>query len=496
MAVPRRARRISRRIALVVGMLAALWTSPVQAAEVGTVPDLTWGVTRSEVDRTVGLLRENGVRWVRMNASWAAVEPNYKGSLDAGALASLDYAVDAVHAAGIRVVMPIADGVPYWASADPGKRNDGGTRTWNRYWRPERSSDYADVVGAIVRRYSARGVHHYEIWNEPNHPRFWPSGASDPAEYADLLRAGSAAVRAADPAATVLLGGLAGNDYLWLDRLYATGVRGAFDAVAVHPYTGSVDPTWCWNQAGTARKAKDAFCGLEEVRASMVAAGDGAKEIWATEFGWSTNTTAYGVSEAVQADYLRKAFERLEDYPYVKAAFWYSFRNVPWLRDDPASWEASTGLLRTDFTAKPALAALRDYTRGGGAAGVPPPGASPAAAPQSAPSGGGSPSTRPRRKTFVARVRRGSRVVRLRGRLAGVTAGTVAVRVSRRPLTARRSWRRVATRKVPLSRRGRWAVRLRLEARARYRVEAVYRKRRLAVTAQRRSTPVPHSTAR
>ena len=86
----------------------------------------------------------------------------------------------------------------------------------------------------------------------------------------------------------------------------------------MHPYTGAVDPTLCWNQAGTARKAKDAFCGIEEVHASMVAAGDGAKGIWVTEFGWATNTTEYGVSEAVQADYLTKGFERLERYPYVE----------------------------------------------------------------------------------------------------------------------------------------------------------------------------------
>ena len=465
MPVPRRARRASRRLlALALGAVVATFcASPAQAAEVGTVPDLTWGVSRAEVDRTVRVMRESGIRWVRMNASWAAVEPNHKGSLDAGTLASLDYAVDAVRDAGIRVVMPIADGVPYWASADPGKRDSVGTRSWNRYWRPVRSSDYADVVSALVERYSARGVHHYEIWNEPNHPRFWPSGASDPAEYAQLLRAGSAAVRAADPSATVLLGGLAGNDYLWLERLYATGARDAFDAVAVHPYTGAVDPTLCWNQAGTARKAKDAFCGIEEVHASMAAAGDGAKGIWVTEFGWATNTTEYGVSEAVQADYLTKGFERLERYPYVKAAFWYTFRNVYWLGDDAANWEASTGLVRTDFSPKPALRALRDYA--------------------------GRPSA------FTTRVRRGSQVVRLQGRVAGVTRGTVAVRVSRRPMAAG-TWRRVGTRKVALSRRGRWSVRLTLAASARYRVDAVYRRRALAVTAQRRSTPVAQSTAR
>ena len=89
-----------------------------------------------------------------------------------------------------------------------------------------------------------------------------------------------------------------------------------FDAVAVHPYTGAVDPTLCWNQAGTTRKAKDAFCGIEEVHASMVAAGDGGQ----AHLGDGVRLVdAHGPTmachEAVQADYLSKGFERLESLP-------------------------------------------------------------------------------------------------------------------------------------------------------------------------------------
>jgi hypothetical protein len=372
----------SRRALLAIlatAVAVASMAAPARAAEVGTVPDLTWGIPRADVDRTVAAMRAAGIRWVRLNASWAAVEPNRKRALDANALADLDYAVHAASGAGMRVLMPIADGVPYWASADPRKSDAGGRRSWNRYWRPTSFADYGDVVRAILRRYSAQGVHDFEIWNEPNHPRFWPSGP-DPAEYVELLRAGSQAVRAEDPQARVVLGGLAGNDYAWLERLYAAGARGLFDVAAVHPYTGSVDPTWCWDQAGTTRLAKDAFCAIEEVHRTMAAAGDAAVPIWLTEFGWSTNQGDYGVTESEQAQYLEAAFRKLESYPYVHVAFWYGFRNVSWLGDAPADWEANLGLLRTDFSAKPALAALQRYT---GAA--PPAPVGPAPAPVSAP---------------------------------------------------------------------------------------------------------------
>jgi len=148
-------------------------------------------------------------------------------------------------------------------------------------------------------------------------------------------------------------------------QLYAAGARNYFDAVAVHPYTGKVDPTWCWNQAGTTKLAIDAFCAIAEVRTTMVANGDSAKNIWLTEFGWSTTTGTYGVSEATQAQFLTKALDKIRtSYPYVKTAFWYNYRNNYWLNNAPADLEANLGLLRVDFSAKPAYAALASWTRG------------------------------------------------------------------------------------------------------------------------------------
>jgi hypothetical protein len=53
---------------------------------------------------------------------------------------------------------------------------------------------------------------------------------------------------------------------------------------------------------------------------------------------------------------------KLQSYPYVKAALWYNFRNHYWLRDEPSSWEANAGMIRTDFTPKPVYGALKAWT--------------------------------------------------------------------------------------------------------------------------------------
>ena len=360
--------RARAALAALLGALLGLALAPAApAAEVGVVADVTWGQPRADVDREIALLRAAGVRWIRANVNWAGLEPDGKGVVNEWLLAEYDYAIDRAQAAGIQVLMPIADGVPYWASADPAKHVDGqGNRQWEVTYRPARASDYGDVVRFVVEHFSARGVHTYQIWNEPNHPRFWPSGP-DAREYVPLLRAGYQAVKAADPGAIVLLGGLAKSDFYYLEDVYREGGGPYFDAVAVHPYTYGVDPTATWNGVhdweDPDRISINAFPAIQEVRRSMEAFGDGEKQVWLTEFGFSTTTQDGGVSAAAQAAFLTKAYRYVERFPWVKRMFWYAARNSPFYGDRD-TYEARFGLLTTDWAPKPSYAALRAYALG------------------------------------------------------------------------------------------------------------------------------------
>ncbi len=327
----------------------------------GVVSDITWGASNADVDRTVAQLQDAGVKWVRANIAWTSGEPVTKGQFHAGNFSQYDYAISKARAAGINVLIPVADGVPCWASGDPNKNCS--TGTWSKLYHPANYQDYADFMVYVVNRYKTMGVHSFEVWNEPNHSYFWPSGV-DASEYVKMLKATYPAIKQTDPNSVVLMGGLSKNDYNYLQQLYAAGGGAYFDIANVHPYTGSVDPTVCWNQSGTNKKALDAFCGIEEVRATMTANGDSAKEMWLTEFGWSTCACAYGVSEVQQADYLNKAFAKLETYTYVKKAFLYNFRNEYWSNDNVASWNANTGLMRVNYSQKPAYDAYKSYGAG------------------------------------------------------------------------------------------------------------------------------------
>jgi aryl-phospho-beta-D-glucosidase BglC (GH1 family) len=356
---------LGRACVAVLAASAAVFSfaTPASAADrgKGVVGDLTWGISRADMDRTISLMKTAGVNWVRANLNWSDLEPTTKGVLSTYWLGEIDYAIDKARAAGINVLAPIADGVPYWASADPTKHTDTSGKHWDKFYKPRSFADYASFAKRIVTRYKAKGVHAYEVWNEPNYVRFWPSGPNA-ADYVAMLKAAYPAIKAADPSATVVTGGLSRNDYPFVDAMYAAGAKPYFNALAVHPYT-SADPLYCWNDPGTNKPSIDAFCGIESVRSVMVAKGDSAKSIWLTEFGWSTASgLTAGVSETLQAQRLTAAYRKMDTYAYVGKAFWYNFRNNWWQNNDPNDVEANYGLLRVDFSPKPSYTAFQNVS--------------------------------------------------------------------------------------------------------------------------------------
>ena len=164
-------------------------------------------------------------------------------------------------------------------------------------WQRTNPALYAAEVAALTRRWPGMV---WEICNEQNHTTFW-QGTQE--EYMALLRASSIAIRAADPKATVLLGGLAWRGaplksvHEWLRRAYRMGLRGLVDGIAVHPYT----PVSVWPQA------------LENIRRIQWANRDPVP-LWLTEFG------NWGMTWHEAQKIARDAVQR---FPYVQTAVWY-----------------------------------------------------------------------------------------------------------------------------------------------------------------------------
>ena len=463
----RRKKGHSARTSLLVCLVAVLSLVAVPAAhgaEKGLQTDLTWKAPVTDEPRTMEALEGTGVQWLRLDISWRKTERS-QGVYDAAELAMTDRGVALAERLGAKIIMAVSE-TPAWASGSTAINTP-----------PRDNADFAKFVGDMVARYKGR-VAGWEIWNEPNHPRFW-SPAPNAGEYARLLKAAAPAVRANDPAAKVLFAGLAHNDYPYLEQAYAAvpDLGDHFDVMATHPYTKSGQSPSIVDRRLDGRMTTTSFLAFDEVRHVMLDHGDD-KPIWLTEMGWSTNsqvlTPLGGVSEAVQAAHLTLAFTLLEAVPYVEVAVVYNFRNNYWA-GDADNWEDQLGLLRTDFSRKPAyyafaaIGAVRP-TEATKPAAPPAPAPSPAAAAAApaAPEAGSS--TTPEIKREVTKVQRGARRISLRvvGRLSATVAGRAKIVLERRN---GKRWSRVSAQRVAV-RAGRFSKSLSVRSGGRWRVKA------------------------
>ena len=205
-----------RRLGLALvacALMAVALPAAAGAAQPGVVlPNPTLG------DGTLQRIQASGARHVRVFASWRMLE-SQRGQLNGTILAGYDDLANRMKALGIGVYFVVTQ-TPAWATAS-GAHN-----------AAPPSALYADFMRRLADHFRGR-VLGYEVWNEPNDVIFWAGGAS-PEAYTALLRPAYAAVKGADPGAKVGVGGLIGNDYASLGKLYGAGAKGAFDFVGLH----------------------------------------------------------------------------------------------------------------------------------------------------------------------------------------------------------------------------------------------------------------------
>jgi polysaccharide biosynthesis protein PslG len=456
------------QIRMIVAAMAALVVlpffapAPARAVEPGVVTDLSWYVPDSDKDRSIAATREIGSKWSRIHVQWREAEP-VKGVLNEWWIAEYEEAIDRSVAAGQRVVVMIYN-APAWASGSASRNT------------PRDPADFAGFAAKLAERFRGK-VAGYEVWNEQNIERFW-SGGPDAAEYTRLLRAAYPAIKAADPAAKVVFGGLSTNDYDYLEKAYAAGAKGYFDVLGTHPYTycGSSGPESV-RRRPDGRLTPDSFIAYRELRASMAARGD-AKPIWATEFGWNTSGRECdpgagfwqgGVSEAKQAEYLTKALEIFSRDPYMEVAMWYSLRDPYWLTDSPNDPESSTGLLTVDYGHKAAFGAFRSWANGGSS----PPATDAGTGTGTGTGTGGDPGAGQPTTTTIKVKGKGKKKPKPRvvGRVAGATGGEVEVTVEKR---RGGGWAEARTVSARVGADGRYAARLRRIPAGRLRVRAQF----------------------
>jgi polysaccharide biosynthesis protein PslG len=284
-------------------------------------------------------MRTANASWIRSDLGWQYLEP-IKGDWR---WSTFDQVIADSKANGLRY-LAILHTVPAWANGNAGDYGlAGSTALLNNY------------CYQTAKHYIPMGVTDYEIGNEINlpHPGLTPNGASYAKNTLVPCAAGvrKAAAELGTPA-TIIFGALAptewtgGQDpFTFLTDAYANGAKGITDGLGWHPYTGSATPATSGHFNADSAK----------LYSIMTANGDGAKKVWATEYGMPTGGPN-SFTEARQASDLSEAMDVWYAKPFAGPMFYYSARDTG---TSSADREEHFGVLRNDGTAKPAYEMLK-----------------------------------------------------------------------------------------------------------------------------------------
>jgi GH35 family endo-1,4-beta-xylanase len=305
--------------------------------------------TLEDVTRAAELMQSAGIQAARIDFNWDMLNQteNHWSFEDYDAMVRIvrEHNVD---------ILAILDYASWWASS----AQDSTDWRVRLYSEPRNYNDFARFAYQVVMHYK-HDVHVWEIWNEPNTAGFWKP-QPNAAHYTQLLQGAYLAVKYADPNAVVVFAGLSGNGVEGDDKsglasnfiadAYTAGARTYFDALAIHPYM--------LPNSGIA----SVHTKIAAARAVLDRHGDEKIPVWITEIGVPSETpwwqTAPIQSDADIAAWLEQVYTRLWDL--TPTIFWYDLQD----QSIGQTAEQHFGLLRLDFSAKPAYEKYRTLARG------------------------------------------------------------------------------------------------------------------------------------
>ncbi|HEY1960675.1 MAG TPA: hypothetical protein VGH28_33920 [Polyangiaceae bacterium] len=247
-------------------------------------------------------------------------------------------------------------------------------------YTPANRPDWKNYLTAVAQRFGPGGsfwsdhtdvpylpVRAWEIWNEENTPMFWTgddSGTVSPANYYDALQAAHQALRAVDPNARIIFGGITDfpdrHPHDALDFLaQITNMPGGnclYDAVAVHPYSETVPLAVSRVQA--TRTRLDGL-GLPDV------------DIWITEIGWAlagpwqrdasgliTQTPFTTPDQYYQAKHFADFATAMDAHRaewHIGPTIWFNYQDVGDWDGNDGRWDYHCGLMGLDGAGQPTV---------------------------------------------------------------------------------------------------------------------------------------------
>lgn len=297
---------------------------------------------RDEWDFMLSRATEMGVGWIKVQASWAFLQPNGYDP-NAEVLRTFELNLQTAEQRGFKILISVAKAPPYVRSVqgESAPPDD-----------PQRLVEFLNMMFHETK--IGETIDAIEIWNEPNLKREWMTNsyAFSGAGYMQLFAPAYQAIRAYSPNIAIVTAGLAPtttsdvsvDDREYLRQMYAAGLGQYQDVfVGVHPYGwGNAPDARCCDLGGERGWDDNPHFffldNLDETRAIMNAGGHSNVQMWLTEFGWAT-WEGFGVdlpeppannlwmtynSAKNQADYTLRALEiaQLERTDVGNAFLW------------------------------------------------------------------------------------------------------------------------------------------------------------------------------
>jgi hypothetical protein len=305
----------------------------------------------------------------RLTVYWADVQPDGPGAWKEDAWTKYHDMYDTLKNCGFQVILnPM--GSPDWARIQ--SRQNGNPLAFP-------SDSFLGYWNAFARELATRfDADRFEIWNEENSIEFWDPTRShhppSPTAWTNLFCRAAREIRSVRSTAQVGVGGLAVNSQAgrnkipasrFLQRAYAAGLASCQDSfVGYHPYMINA---YCLNGSNPAMQNTDAVGQFRKLRTSMTTNGQGALDVWNTEWGFPSRTfvtsakkhTSCRYTPQRQATMIRREFSYLAQLPHLRYAVYFN------IRDDGDAYPCGTsatgfstiGLLPCAWTpAKPSFA--------------------------------------------------------------------------------------------------------------------------------------------
>jgi len=286
------------------------------------------------INQVMASTKGMGFNWVKQQIEWKRFE-DQQGAIEYG---PMDVIVNSANAHGINLLFSIVNAPP-WAREGGFDGSVGGP--------PADPATYAAFVGAVAGKYCGSAVKAIEVWNEQNLHYEWGNKPLNPGEYVNLLAHAYAAIKAACPSMWVISGaptpagnngGLAMDDFAYLEEMFKAGANNYLDAVGAHPSGYNVPPSATADTACAAiQQSGNSFNGacdsphhswsfrstMEGYRNIMNVYGAGNKSIVPTEFGWAAGGAFHDAYKYANDNSLEEqAAWTVEAYQMMKGWGW------------------------------------------------------------------------------------------------------------------------------------------------------------------------------